>query len=178
MYVLRYAINHKDMELADQAAACLALENRLDQLEMFFGDNSPIFRTWVRVAASRPLQAFPKSPTYFESKVTYLDTGMRIALDRVYKSDIPFFVLHEDGRQDCELWVPFRDSVRREVDCSPTQITQFEAIVNNKIKTDFVSCYRCAERARGWVKSIKVSMELLPFSAFWRHPFDPSQYTT
>ncbi|KAG6859800.1 hypothetical protein C0995_003832 [Termitomyces sp. Mi166 len=89
------------------------------------------------------------------------------ALPWIYTRDIHVPTLHRGGLQECDLWEPFRDKVRRDVDCLPSQIARFEELVAGRIKADLGSCDRCIERARRWGTSVKSKIgEVSPFSAY------------
>ncbi|KAH0578074.1 hypothetical protein H2248_005538 [Termitomyces sp. 'cryptogamus'] len=143
MHVLKYAVKHGHKDLADQAASYTVVREPAE-IEEFFGRNSQIFYIWL----------------------AYRQQWM-IALPWIYTRDIHIPTLHKGGLKECELWKPFRDHVRSEVDCLPSQIARFEEIVSVRISLDLLSCDRCIDRARRWSTSVKATIgEVLPFSAY------------
>lgn len=167
MHVLRYAVKHGYKDLADQAAAyTIDRQSTSSEMMEFFGKDSQIFHIWVRVLylyLSRLSQLINGSR---EPKLAYRDQWMT-ALPLIYTRGIPAPTLHKGGLQECDLWEPFRDEVRCDVDCSPSQISRFEDIVARRIKSDLSSCDRCADRARRWGVSVKARIgEVSAFSTF------------
>ncbi|KAG6889529.1 hypothetical protein C0995_000411 [Termitomyces sp. Mi166 len=143
MHVLRYAVKHGYKDLADQAAAHMILRPSTEVKE-FFGRNSQIFYIWS----------------------AYRDQWM-VALPWIYTKDIQTLNLHKGGILECELWEPFRDGVRRDVECLPSQIARFDEVVSARIKINLEFCERCIERAHRWSATVKSKIgEVSPFSAY------------
>lgn len=166
MHVLRYAVKHGYKDLADEAATHTILRPFTEMRE-FFGKECHIYYIWVS-AAPGFLGPFAAHQFFFslESKSAYKDQWMT-ALPWIYTRDIPSPTLHKGGLKECELWQPFRDLVRRDVDCSPSEIARFEDIVAQRIKSYLGSCERCAERARRWGSSVKAKIgNVSAFSTF------------
>ncbi|KAG6894517.1 hypothetical protein C0992_005761, partial [Termitomyces sp. T32_za158] len=118
MNVLRYAVKHGYKDVADKAAPYTITYSPFE-VRGFFGNNSRVFHIWV----------------------AYRDQWMS-ALPLIYTRDIPYPTLHRGGQTKCELWDPFRDAVRRDVECLPSQIARFDDVVAGRIKLDLQSCDR------------------------------------
>ncbi|KAG6867647.1 hypothetical protein C0993_012757 [Termitomyces sp. T159_Od127] len=165
MHVLRYAVKHGYKDLVDEAAKHTTYRSS-NEMKEFFGKNSQVFYTWVRaLPLSFPCPQPHRMPR-FGLKSAYRDQWMS-ALPWIYTRDIPYHNLHKGGLTECELWEPFRDCVRRDVDCLPSQIACFEEIVAERMQLDLGSCERCIERARRWVVSVKGKIgEVSAFSSY------------